>query len=352
MVGPYPKCDRSGGISAVLSSYFIFDRFDGYDIHYVPTSCPRNKFLKMVALGSGLVKYGGRLLFTNPEIVHIHTASFPSFYRKMIYLLLALAFRRKTILHIHGGGFCEFYAAHPKLLRMLISRILSAVDIIIVLSESWLNYLQTITKNSSIRILHNPIDTSEFASRTRKGNKQTKNVIYMAGLEPEKGICDLLEAVPQVLKAEPTARFVLCGDGDINKLKSICKDKGILDHVEFCGWVSGHNKIAKLIEADVFVLPSHCEGLPVSIIEAMSAGLPVVSTCVGGIPDIVEHGVNGFLVQVGDTESLADRLIELLATGLLRERMSELNVKKAKDSFDVSVVVNKLCDIYHDLCLK
>ncbi len=352
MVGPYRKYDHSGGISNVLSNYFERGRFDGYDVYYIPTSHPGNKVLKTAVLSGSLVKYTAYLIYKRPELVHIHTASFPSFYRKLIYLLLAIISKRKTILHIHGGRFHEFYARHPKPFRLLISKILNAADTIIVLSESWNGRIKAITENSNIHVLYNPVDTQEFQFSIQRVGMLHKNILYMGQLEPEKGIYDLLEAVPDVLKAEPGAKFVLCGNGDIERLKNICREKGILERIEFCGWVSGQDKIQILAEADLFVLPSHCEGLPVSVIEAMAAGLPVVATRVGGIPDIIEHGINGFLVNVGDTRSLADYIKELLTNNSLRERMGKVNMNKAQQTFDVSVVVNKLCGIYDDLCMK
>lgn len=352
MVGPYRKYDHSGGISNVLSNYFGRGSFDGYDVYYLQTSHPGNKVLKIAVLGVSLVKYTAYLIYKRPELVHIHTASFPGFYRKMIYLLPAIMSKSKTILHIHGGRFHEFYAAHPRPFRLLISKILNTVDTIIVLSDSWHDRIKAITENPNIRVLYNPVDTQEFHFSAQRMDKPQKNILFMGQLEHEKGIYDLLEAAPDVLKAEPDAKFVLCGNGDIEGLKNFCREKGILDRVEFCGWVSGQDKIKRLAEADLFVLPSHCEGLPVSVIEAMAAGLPIVATCVGGIPDIIEHGTNGFIVNVGDTRTLAEYITEFLKNNSMRERMGKLNMNKAEQTFDVSVVVNKLCGIYDELCMK
>lgn len=96
----------------------------------------------------------------------------------------------------------------------------------------------------------------------------------------------------------------------------------------------------------MFVLPAYNEGFPVAIIEAMSAGLPIISTPVGGIPDVIEEGTNGFLVEPGDAEAIADRIVNLLNNRALNHNMGKQNAMKALANFDVSIVVNALCKIY------
>lgn len=348
MVGPFQKGDDFRGISSVLSSYFTYNKFKGYYIDYVATSHRGNVNLKIIALGISLVRYTFKLLFTNTKIVHIHTADFRSFPRKGLYVLLAYIFRKKIILHIHGAQFREFYTSSSKMLRALISKILDLADTIIVLSEFWLKYFQTITITPNIRILFNPVDGAGFDSRPHDYSKKTKDVLYMTMLYARKGIYDLLEAIPIVIGAEPSARFLLCGEGDIAKCRNICKEKGIIDNVKFCGYVTGQAKIDKLFNADIFVLPTHFEGFPISMIEAMFNGLPIITTPVGGIPDVFVDGVNGFLVQPGDVENIANRLIRLLKDTSLRKKMGEKNANRARELFDVNVVMKKLCQLYKE----
>jgi glycosyltransferase involved in cell wall biosynthesis len=160
-----------------------------------------------------------------------------------------------------------------------------------------------------------------------------------------------LKAIPLVLGKEPYVRFILCGDGDIDNCKLICESEGISDKVIFCGWVRGQKKIDEIKNADVFILPSYREGLPVSILEAMSAGLPIVSTNVGGIPNIIKDGINGFLFKPGDLEAITDRIIKLSRDEVLRLKMGEKNVVKANKMFDVDIVIKQLCQIYKELLI-
>jgi glycosyltransferase involved in cell wall biosynthesis len=348
MVGPYRKENDFRGIMSVLSTYFKDGNFENYKIKYIATSHRGNRILKFILLISSLINFTLDVMFTNTRMVHIHSADFRSMFRKMIYASIAILFKKKVLFHIHGGQFDRFYGQTPIILKNLISRVLDKVDIIIVLSEFWAKYMSTITKNCNIRILYNPVLGSEFVFYSRTYRNDRKNVLYMTMLTADKGIFDLLGAIPIVLEKEPSAKFLFCGEGELEKCRTICKEKAIINNVEFYGWVSGKDKINQFYNAEVFVLPSHFEGLPVSMIEAMFAGLPIVTTPVGGIPDVFEDGVNGFLVPVGDKEAIAESILRLLQNKPLREKMGQHNRHEAYESFDVHSIIAKLLEIYNE----
>jgi len=138
-------------------------------------------------------------------------------------------------------------------------------------------------------------------------------VLMMGRLGERKGTYDLLAAIPQVLARCPHTRFVLAGDGDLERCRALVAAQPWRDRVVIPGWTSGDARLRLYREADLFVLPSYNEGLPMGILEAMSFGLPVVSTPVGGIPELVEHGRSGLLVQPGDVPALGDAICDLLS---------------------------------------
>jgi len=351
MVGPFPKneiyCGVSNGIYLTLKSNIIKE----YNIKYIATSYQGIKLRKIAAMALGLCKFFAYIVFTDIKLVHIVTASWLSFYRKAVFIFIGKVFRKKLVLEIQSGDFYLFYAWGPKFNRWIITKILDRVDTIIALSERLAIGMKKKTTNNNIKIRFNSVDTSIFSSQIYKSKKsvESNNVIFIGRLSKKKGIYDLLEAIPLVIKRKPSTMFILCGKGDIEDCKKICKEKGINDHVEFLGWIDGQNKIDVICSADVFVLPSYFEALPNAIIEAMAAGLPIISTNVGGIPDIIQDGVNGFLVQPGDIQAIADRILKLLADKALREKIGERNSMKAKSTFDVNVVIEQLCQIYHEL---
>lgn len=351
MIGPYPKDYIHGGIEAVISSYLSSSILDKYNIKYISTSCEAHLFQKIMAMIICLFKSVCSLFFMNIKIVHIHMAAWGSFHRKMICVYVAKVFKKKTILHIHGSEFNKFYDASSKFTQWLITKVFNSVDLILVLSDRWINHIQAKTCNKNIKILFNPVNTSLYSFRplTNQKGRETKDIVFVGTLCKRKGIYDLLLAMPIILKKEPSTRLILCGDGDLDNCKRICKEKNVSDHIVFCGWVQGQKKIDIICNADVFVLPSYNEGLPVSIIEAMSASLPIVSTYVGGIPDIIKDDVNGFLVQPGNVKAIADRIIQLLENEPLRIKMGQQNAMKANTLFGIDVVIKQLCQIYQKL---
>ena len=348
MIGPYEKDDDYRGISSVISCYFKRNDFGIYKVDYIATSHRGRLAMKVWRLLAGITRCFATLLFTETRIVHIHTADYLSFQRKMIFAFVSLMFRTKTILHIHGAQFKPFYSDSPRILQAAMSYVLNKVDMILVLSDHWVEYFQTITSNPKLRVIHNPVDGASFSTPFRKEPGKALKVLFMTMLTEDKGIYDLLRAIPIVLRNHPDTVFNLCGEGDIGNCKEICDRSGILANVAFPGWVSGELKIRQFQDADVFILPSYFEGLPVSLIEAMFAGLPIITTSVGGIPDIFQDGLNGYLVSPGDILGLAEKLIHLLQDKESRRSIGEYNRARAYELFDISVITKQLIRIYDE----
>jgi glycosyltransferase involved in cell wall biosynthesis len=350
MVGPFPKGDSFRGISAVLAALYEVGSFGSYRVEYVATSHRGGKLLKILALGRGLLVFAKHLSSRNSKIVHVHAADFRSFFRKALFVVLGKLFNKRVILHVHGAQFPAFYSGASRIGRAAITRVLEAADLVIALSDSWREYLQTICGNQRIRVLYNPVNGSPYEriKQSKRINANTMNVLYMTMLYARKGIYDLLDVVPDVLRRIPCARFHICGEGELESCKKICADKGISEAVTFHGWIGGERKIEMLQQADVFVLPSHYEGLPVCLIEAMFAGLPIVATAVGGVPDIMKDNQNGYLIPVGDKQALAEKIAALLGDVALRTRIGEHNRAEAFRTFEANVVVRRLCNLYDE----
>jgi len=130
-------------------------------------------------------------------------------------------------------------------------------------------------------------------------------LLFLGWLGERKGIWDLLDVIIEH-KSELIGKFVLRfgGNGFEDEIKKKISDNHIEDICQFEGWVNGQKKVDLLNWANVFILPSYNEGLPISILEAMSHGLPIISTPVGGIPEVVKNGENGLLIEPGNKEQI------------------------------------------------
>jgi glycosyltransferase involved in cell wall biosynthesis len=158
-------------------------------------------------------------------------------------------------------------------------------------------------------------------------------VLFLGRLEAKKGIYDLLDAVAEVRAAVPDVRLVCAGDGDRIGVARYAERLGIADAVKFTGYVGPSGKRALLEHAAVFALPSYDEALPVSLVEAMSAGIAVVASPIGGIAEVVADGASGLLVAPGDKAGLERALRRLLIDREFSARLGKAARESARARF-------------------
>lgn len=181
-------------------------------------------------------------------------------------------------------------------------------------------------------------------ARQSLGIPETEKVLlYVGRLDREKGVGKLLSALAKIHQPIGEARLVVVGAGpDLENLQASTHELGLTDRVSFVGRIS-YDKVPQYYQAaDIFVLPSEAlEGLPMTIIEAMAAGLPVVASRIGGIPEVVENGETGFLVASGDVADLTRALIQLLKEDSLRLWMGAKASSLAAERFSQMVMAKK-----------
>ena len=171
--------------------------------------------------------------------------------------------------------------------------------------------------------------------------------ITVANFRPEKAYQDLLVAVDIALRAEPRLRILILGQGPLeSEIRKQHADLGLGDRCRIMGYRDDVMQV--LAVSDFFVLASHYEGFPIALMEAMATGLPVVATNVGGIPDAVTDGQEGFLTTAGDPEALARSLVKMTRDDRRRVEMAE-NARRRGQNFDVSVAVSSVEAAYAEL---
>ena len=343
-----PDLGVRGGISLLASRYLNSSLTEKFYFRYLPTHVEGNKLKKLIIALKAIFRFILILYQDPPAIIHIHCASDSSFYRKSLFALISYRFRIKTVLHCHAFDFDIFYQKSSKVLKLYIEKILAGADKIFALSEHWKKVFEEISKRNDISIIPPALPLTCMADKQCVRN-DFPTVLFLGKLEKRKGIYDLIEAAIGVIKDVPEVKFLLAGNGEIKKVEKICKEKGIGSHVFCLGWADEEKKAKLLTEADIMVLPSYREGLPMVILEGMVYRLPVVSTGVGGIPEIIVDGENGFLVRPGDISGLKNSIINLLNNDNLRKKMGEKNRKIVEENFNIKNVALKLADEYEEL---
>jgi glycosyltransferase involved in cell wall biosynthesis len=268
----------------------------------------------------------------------VFTCSYWGYWRSYIYLRIARLCGRKTVFHLLNA-IDIFYSRAGRLQRFLIRHSLNTEDLYLVQSPGLRDWLEKLTRRDVVS-LWNGIDFAAIPERAdAKAEPDPKHLvgITVGALGQNKGTPDLLRAI-QLLRARGLeVSWVFVGRGDLAKFRAMARAEGIFDSVVFTGTVSDAEKWRLLQQAHFFCLPSYAEGQPISVIEAMAVGLPVISTPVGSIPEVVTDE-NGILVSPGDVEGLCSAVARLTQEPGLRNSMGEASARLARERHDMRSV--------------
>lgn len=338
-----PHYSLRGGIASVLKVYS--ETIEPFN--FLPGYFYKNPVLSIFYFFAGFAKLFW-ILLTNRQIkiVHIHTASRGSFFRKSKMVLLSKLFRKKTILHIHGGEF-KIFLTNAGFLKRYILYILNSVDEVVCLSDEWKVYFDSLTAKKKSIVLNNPVIIP--AETAAKKITLPVNVLFLNHLNSAKGIFDVLDFFNEN-KGWLIGSFQLtvAGAGDSEKLQQFIATNNLNDIIEYKGWVEGKEKEELIKNSDVFILTSYNEGLPVSILEAMAHKMAIISTNVGGIPRIVRPGENGWLIVPGDKEALVNVFKEIKNNPVILGNYGLCSYEIAQD-YSPENVNEKLGRIYEEL---
>ncbi|WP_420143855.1 glycosyltransferase family 4 protein [Sphingobium sp.] len=335
-------CAARGGMRSVVEAY----RRDGFvaqeNIQLIASYADGGIVHRQIILVRAMMRYVATLATRRVSLVHCHAAMRGSFWRKGLFASLARLFRIPVILHLHGSEMKPFYRSQPSFLQAMIRRHLEKATCVLVLSESWRAFIGEIAPAAKVVILPNyvPLPTRPAADRTGK------TILFLGLVGDRKGVFDLIPAFAQVHRRHPDARLVIGGNGDVARARAMVDSLGLGDAVTLAGWVDGAGKAALLDQADIYTLPSYNEGLPMSVLEAMAEGLPVVTSHAGGLPELIENGRNGLLVAAGDREGLATALGRLLDDGALRRDMGDAARDRIAQGYSDKVILPQLAAIY------
>jgi glycosyltransferase involved in cell wall biosynthesis len=340
--------DGQGGIAAVLATYKEAGFFDKWNIRFIATHCAGSALRKLSTLVSGYLVFLALLLTGQVGVVHIHTASNASFWRKSLFILLASIFGRSVILHVHGGGFADFFNVQcGSLQQRYVRYIMRRCSCIVALSEKWAVRLHDISAHSHIVTVYNPVALPDLTKQIFV--RDQSSILFLGRIGPAKGVYDLLQALLVLREEFPSLRLLCGGDGEQEKFLAAATELKLREHVELLGWVVGAAKTRYLAQCTVFALPSYAEGMPVGVLEAMATGAPVVASKVGGIPDTIRDGIDGLLIDAGDVAALVAALAQVLRDPVLQRQLGNAGKQRVETIFAASKVMEQMGVIYSEL---
>jgi len=353
ILGPFPPA--TGGIAtniqnllkSPLQNRYTLLKFRTMSSKYGTSQYAREKLLaKIIRVLVKLFCYSFFLQKESPQIVHINS-SFGrwAFWRDSLYLLISKIFRKKVVFQLHGGKLDEFWSHCFYPTRALIKQIFKMPELIAVLSSIQRKPFIEIGFERKVKVVPNTVDLTTFKIRNNYRikfgiPKHRVVVLFIAShFDKEKGIIELLKAIWLLTREYKRILFVFVGGGkEKYSMIRFCKEKNLEKYVKFTGYLYNNAIIKILHSSDILVLPSHSEGFPLVILEAMAAGLAIVSTPVGAIPEVIKNGDNGFLVKPRDYAALAEKIARLVEDGELRKKISANNVREIKEKYDLKIV--------------
>jgi glycosyltransferase involved in cell wall biosynthesis len=318
--------DVRGGVSALVNVYFAEGLFERWDARYVATHCDGPALRKLARAARAWWQVVPAMALGRVSLLHAHIATGASFWRKAAFVLPARLFGVPYILHMHGGDLEDYVARQGALARRLLDSVYSRAAAVIALSPQWQATLERLFPRARVVSIANPV---QIPAAVATLDDDPPTVAFLGVIEERKGVHDLLHAWARVVCEVPDARLVIAGSGDWNAAASLARSLGIEACVEAPGWIDAQEKARLLQRSWAFVLPSHFEALPMSLLEAMAAGVPPVATRVGAIPEALDGGA-GILVEPHDPQGLATALLALLgdrgrrqAVGISARRRAE-----------------------------
>lgn len=313
MMGSQPSV--KGGMSSVVMQQLQHDWGQDIEIRYMATHVSGSVVKRCLIFAQSFLKLLFLLIFRGGKIdvLYLHMSYKGSFSRKYLIYKLAHFFGKKVILHLHGSEFRRYYDNADAGRKKRICELLEGSSRVIVLGEYWQQLIRNIAPEASIEVVQNAV---VIPDNVTAWNDQSVQLLYLGVLIPRKGVQDLLDAMgilnDRGLIGLRNIRLVVGGIGDeMTALQEQCRRLHIEKYVEFAGWVDGEAKKRLLQTSQCLILPSYNEGLPVAILEALSYGVPVVSTDVGSIRDAVREGISGHLVSLHAPEEIAAAILDI-----------------------------------------
>lgn len=339
---------EKGGMNSVIDQLMDHTWEDGLEFSYLATHITGNPIKKVFFFVRAYAQLKGLIEKNTFDIIHIHMSYKGSFYRKYVVTKLCKKHRKQVIIHLHGSEFKDFYNKGSSKLRKKIIELFTIADVTIVLGDDWKEFIKNIAPNSNVVVINNAVPIPKLR---KKKEKEELIFLFLGALIKRKGVIDLLKAVNK-MKVDGINDFklLLAGSGDEETaLKKYIYDNSLTECTEFLGWIDNNRKSQILSECEVLVLPSYNEGLPIAILEAMSYGLPIISTNVGSISEAVISGVNGYLFAPGDVEALAREMKQMIMDRIYWKKCS-MNARNICESkFSEYVFFEKMTKIYLDL---
>lgn len=340
------------GISSIVNTIIENNKKHNY-FHYLLGKPDKsfNKLTRLIRLFVQLMKFPFFVSYNNIELVHQNLPlDQKGVLRETIINIWCRLLNVPVLLHVHGGLFITEGTKNKLFLKLVQSLFVHSKQVI-VLSDLEIEILKSKFNYKFAKVLSNSIDTSIYTNFKYKKKSNILTILYLGRIEKNKGIYEMIEAF-KMLHKELNFRFVLCGTGPLKDYCTNACEVILGKNFEYKGIVSGENKIDIIKEANIFILPSYFEGVPMALLETMAAGVVPIVTNVGSMKQVIEHGVNGLLVEKQNSQDLFEKLKYIFLNQEIYESMSKKAKTTITEKYDISNYIIDLNKIYASINLN
>jgi len=340
-----PGLDVKGGISRSERLFMEYAPAE-VEISHISTKEDGSALFKTQVFLRALVKLTTRLMREKIHLVHIHGSHRGSAFRQAMLTILVFLFRKPIILQTHASEFHIFYDGLSSWLQKTLAWAFGKCDRFIVLSKSWQEFYtnKLDLDPAQVTLLYNPVEVPPQISPPNTSN--TIKFLFLGRIGERKGAFDLIKAYSLLPEGEKNnSELIMAGDGDVEEARNLVESLNVSEQITFPGWIDTEERDRLLDQGGVFVLPSYNEGLPLSMLEAMAWGLPVIVTPVGGISEIVHDGENGLVVEPSNIEQLSGAMKSLIVNEDLRTSLGDQG-RKSVEPLDIKNYWLSFLNIY------
>lgn len=293
--------------------------------------------------------------FGNLGLLHLHVAERASLVRKGIVAAVARRLGVPVLLHLHAAEIQPFYERLPRLAQLAVGRMFRQADLCVVLGTGWRDWLSETMGVSPARIAVLRNGVPQLGGRRDAPAPTARaarfHILFLGNLTPRKGVADLLTALADPVLAGCDFEAVFAGGGDSAPYRRQAASLGLAPRVSFTGWVDRARASSLTRAADVLVLPSYHEGLPLVVLEALEAGTPVVCTPVGSIPEVLADQQTALFVPPGGCHEIATALRRLIDDRALAGRLAAAGQALYQREFTMDAFVTSLAALYRRVAM-
>lgn len=351
-VGPAPAGPASRGGMASVMRLMVDDPDPRFIITAVPTFVDAAVMTRLWVGIRGMTVAVTLIMCGRADLVHVHLSHGGSVVRKSLPLMAARLRGIPAVVHGHSFDFSGWLDPLPAVVRRLARAALPA-DRWLVLGRSLAQQYRRSLElpEAKVEVFPNPVVVPAVESR-RVAAARPLTAVALGRLGQRKGTYDLVHAVG-LLPADTRTqlRIVLAGDGEVDQVRALVTARGLADVIEVPGWIEPPERDQLLSAADILLLPSYDEGLPMAILEAMAHGVVPLTTPVGGIPEAVTDGVDGVLVPPGDRQALAAALHRLTTDDASRLKLAA-SARQRAEAFDIAGWRAHLAELWLSLAAR